>query len=399
MAKHAKLSPSSAARWLTCPGSVALCEGLENKSSSFADEGTAAHDVAAQCLTTSKPASEQVGRTVLTDGGEEVLVTEDMAEHVQVYVDYVNDVVKSSGGELFVEVAVPLQHLTNEKDAEGTSDAVIIAGDEITVIDLKFGRGVEVSAENNEQLMLYASGVLRKFAMAGDFENVRMAISQPRISRQPSEWSCTVKELRAFEMHVMVQAAAVNNMVAGREPVVLTASDKGCKWCLAKATCPTLAKFVQDQIGADFSEVLTGPKLVVQETDLPLHMAAVDLVEEWCKAVRAKVESELLNGKEVEGYKLVQGRNGARAWSDNVEAEAMLKRMRLKVAEMYDLSLISPTTAEKLAKAGKIGKKQWPLVVEMITQREGKPSVAPVTDKRPALVVTPTADDFENLTS
>jgi hypothetical protein len=120
-------------------------------------------------------------------------------------------------------------------------------------------------------------------------------------------------------------------------------------------------------------------------------MAAVPLVEDWCKAVRARLEAELLAGKPIPGWKLVQGRNGARKWANEGEAEATLKRMKLKVEEMYDLKLITPPMAEKLAKAGTIGPKQWPSLQGLIVQKPGPPSVAPETDKRPAW--SP-ADDF-----
>jgi hypothetical protein len=202
-----------------------------------------------------------------------------------------------------------------------------------------------------------------------------------------------VDELVEFESRVLDAAITSREMLKGRQPVSLSPSADACRFC--KAKCTALAAFVEESIGADFDEVITGPKLEVQESDLPKHMAAVDLIEDWCKAVRAKVESELLSGREVEGYKLVQGRRGSRAWSSKEEAEATLKSMRLKVEEMYDFSLISPTSAEKLAKEGKIGKRQWPRVVKLITQSEGKPSVAPESDKRPALVVSPTVDDFD----
>jgi len=128
--------------------------------------------------------------------------------------------------------------------------------------------------------------------------------------------------------------------------------------------------------------------------DLAWAMSKVDLIEGWCKAVRGEVERRLLEGKEVEGYKLVQGRRGPRAWANPEEAEAVLKAMRLKQEVMYDFKLISPTTADKLAKAGTIGKRQWPKVEALITQADGGPSVAPVSDKRPAMLVAVTPDDF-----
>lgn len=422
MAKHAKLSPSSADRWMTCPGSVALSQGIKEESSSYADEGTAAHFLGSECLKLGTDASGYVGRVIylclhLGSGehfeaftepedslaGMEIdvlnkfIVDVEMADHVQVYIDYVRDLVKSTGGELFVEVSVPLTHITGEEDAYGTSDTVIIAGDEIIVVDLKYGRGVEVSAERNRQLLMYASGAAHHFALMGDFKKVRMAISQPRISTLPSEWPCTIEDLREFEVDVFHRAKDVACITEGTVSLEanLNPSEDACRWCKAKATCPALAQKVQDEIGADFDSLLTEKEPTPDGYDnelLATKMACLDLIDLWSKAVRAKVESELLSGNEVPGWKLVQGRKGSRAWANAEEAEAMLKSMRLKVEQMYDFKLISPTTAEKVLKDTP---KRWARAQELIGQSEGKPSVAPVTDKRPALNVTPVADDFD----
>lgn len=129
----------------------------------------------------------------------------------------------------------------------------------------------------------------------------------------------------------------------------------------------------------------------------PLHhqMFAVGLIEDWCKAVRAETERQLLAGDEVPGFKLVLGKAGARAWKDAEEAEKQLKTMRLKVEEMYDLKLISPTSAEKLAKAKVLGPRQWTKLQPLIGRSDPKPSVAPAADKRDAYVPAPVADDFQ----
>jgi hypothetical protein len=121
---------------------------------------------------------------------------------------------------------------------------------------------------------------------------------------------------------------------------------------------------------------------VVPETaddeDLTRVMANADLIESWVKAVRAEVERRLLAGQQVPGYKLVQGKKGNRAWTKAEDAEALLKALGLKSDRMYDYKLASPTSLEKLAKAGEIGPRQWSKISELITQAEGSPSVAPL---------------------
>ncbi|RYF45629.1 MAG: DUF2800 domain-containing protein, partial [Comamonadaceae bacterium] len=112
-----------------------------------------------------------------------------------------------------------------------------------------------------------------------------------------------------------------------------------------------------------------------------------------------EVETRLLAGQPVPGFKLVQGKKGNRQWTSKEEAEALLKAMRVKHDQMYDYTVISPTTAEKLAKAEVIGPRQWPKVVALITQSEGKPSVAPESDKRPALAIAAAAEDFDDVSA
>lgn len=139
---HAELSPSSAVRWMTCPGSVALCQGVTEAPSPYADEGTDAHELAAICLTTNTNAADHLGR-VMELGHK---VDADMARHVQTYLDYVREVVAGTGGVLLVEQRLPISGITGEADAHGTSDAVILTDDEVIVIDLKYGMGETVDA-------------------------------------------------------------------------------------------------------------------------------------------------------------------------------------------------------------------------------------------------------------
>ncbi len=374
---HAQLSPSSATRWMTCPGSVALTKDMLDTSSKYADEGTDAHELAALCLETNTDAVAYLGR-VLTEGHT---VDDDMARHVQSYVQYVRDL--AEGGALLVEQRLPIGNLTGEKDAHGTTDALITHPDELTVADLKYGMGEPVQADNNPQLQIYALAALRQYELAYDFKTVRMVIHQPRLGAV-SEWVQTVEELEAFAVRVAESAQYTEDPDAPLVP-----STKGCRWCEAKATCPAL----RAEVDALFEVV---PEAAPEDT-LATAMSKVDLVDAWSKAVRAETERRLLAGEPVNGFKLVQGRRGARAWGDKTDAEALLKKLRLKVDEMYDLSLISPTKAEKLHEAGTIGPRQWSKVVELVTQSDGKPSVAPESDKRPALV-TSAVSDFDDVT-
>lgn len=406
---HALLSPSSASRWMNCPGSIALEQGYPNTTSKFSSEGTAAHELAEMCLTQRLDADAFIGRIITADGID-FEVDEDMAAHVQFYVDRVREY--ADGHELLVEQRVDFSAVVTVPESFGTSDAIIITADgaELMIVDLKFGRGVKVDAEENSQLQIYALGALDQFGMVYDFERVRMVIVQPRLGHV-SEWDCTVEELLRFGEEVKTAAIVAKSYVdLGADkllPAAFKPSEKACRWCKAKAACPSLDKTVFEGVAPSVDDLADLTEEAVQTAidDLPKvfslslsrKMELVDLVEDWCKAVRARVESELLSGRKVDGYKLVEGRAGSRAWSSKAEAEEALKAMRLKAEDMYDWTLISPTTAEKLAKAGTIGPRQWPKLQNLITRAPGKPSVAPLSDKRPELNPASDLQDLNDL--
>lgn len=429
MSTHAILSPSSAHRWLACPASIALEATIPDTSSSFADEGTVAHYLASVCLENNSTPAGYVGQQiVLHEDGSTVFIAHDytplltdkiftveheMADAIQKYVDYVRALV-AQGGELFVEQRLSISHLTGEPDAFGTSDAVVVLDQELIVVDLKYGRGVRVDAPANDQLTMYLGAALAEHEFTADFQRARAVIVQPRLDHI-SEWDMTLPELRdrldeiknisrvalpyadpAFD----VQDIQASELRPGKGP---------CRFCKAKAICPALGARVQAEVGAEFSDIAATPKEeradkvkalvnIVTPEQLGERMASLDLIEGWCKAIRARVESELLAGRSVPGYKLVEGKRGNRAWTSSDEAEAMLKGFRLKTEEMFDLKLISPTSAEKLSKDGVIGPRQWPKLQALITQSEGSPSVAPEGDKRPALVVGQVTDEFTDVT-
>lgn len=423
---HAKLSPSGADRWMVCPGSTVLEAGKPDTSSNFADEGTAAHFLAATCLETGNNAKDYAAGMYVIQLCEdfkgnhfecfasdavrhnaakvlnEFTIDYDMAEFVQAYVDRCRAV----GGEQFYEQRLAIDHITGEEGAHGTSDFVGIADGELVIRDLKYGRGVKVSAQGNRQLRIYALAAMDEFGLLYEFNRVRIAIDQPRLGHV-DEAVYTVEEMEQFREEVGVATAMVEMAQKfGQDPdkliVYLQVDDKACTFCKAKAECPKMRNHVLTLVADDFVDESKpiAPQLegcttrTMDNALLGNLLASVDIIEDFCKAIRAKAEAELFAGRDVPGYKLVQGRKGSRAWANADEAEQTLKSMRLKVEEMYDLKLISPTTAEKLHKAGVIGPRQWPKLQEIITQSEGKPSVAPASDKRPALVITAVDDEF-----
>lgn len=241
----------------------------------------------------------------------------------------------------------------------------------------------------NPQLNMYGAAAYREHDLAGEIKRVRTVIVQPRINHI-SERVQTVQEIEEFILDVAHAAAACALPDAPRVP-----STKGCRWCRAKATCTA----IQAQVTEAFESVDKAEVGSASDDTLAAAMAKTELIEGWIKAVRGEVERRLVSGIPVPGYKLVQGKAGHRKWSSQDEAEATLKSMRVPHDRMYDYSLVSPTTVEKLFKEGVVGPRQWPKLQPLITQSKGSPSVAPASDKRPAIEVTSaSASDFDDVT-
>ena len=193
MTQHALLSPSSAHRWLACPASVGASQGIPDTSSVHAAEGSAAHELAAQCLGDTLPM--EPAPLVGQQASNGVTFTAEMAGYVGDYVEFVRGWAR--GGALMVEQALDLAAITGEAGAQGTADAVIVAGSRLHVIDLKYGRGVRVDAERNPQLILYALAALDTLDPLGEVTDVMLTIHQPRLEHV-SSWEATADELRAL---------------------------------------------------------------------------------------------------------------------------------------------------------------------------------------------------------
>lgn len=393
--KHAILSPSGADRWMVCPGSVQLSQGIPDSKNIYSTEGTDLHEVAALCLEEGRAAKDLIGLSMLSGA----LMTEEQADAVQAYVDAVYTYRGAIHGLLLVEQKVPLTWLTGEAEAEGTADCVIFGQEgneeEVVVIDAKFGRGVAVEVEGNRQIQMYALGVIQQNDFWDLVKRVRLVIVQPRVST-PKEWVVSLEELKAFSRDVRDAAARV-----ATDADLLVPSEKGCRFCRAQALCPALRDSAESAMLDGFIDEPPGGvatqsdgRVVTDNTKLGELMDRLSMIEAWMKAIRAEVERRLLCGNKIPGWKLVQGKKGNRKWEEEAIVEKVLKqKLHLKNDDMYVSALMSPSQIQKVLKH-RPG--DWKKVEQYIVQAAGEPSVAPASDPRPEMVVSQPLEGFED---
>lgn len=410
---HARLGPSGYEWWSNCPGAPALCDGLPNNTSAYAAEGSVAHEIADQVLTGELADASVMLDTIVSYEGYDILVDQEMVDSVNGYVDTVR-AIAGEDGLLLPEQSLPIGHLTGETGATGTTDAIVIKGNRMTVIDLKYGKGVRVDAEGNGQGRMYALGALHQYGMIHDIDEVEIMIIQPRVDDGVTSEVLSIGELEEFKDLVELAAGTVAHADSISDTPefdgYLTPGDKQCRFCSAKAICPALKAKVDTSLALvstcsveDFAD-LTMPKQAatvsitpdVPSEKLAEFLRAVPLIEAAISGVRAEVERRLFADQDVPGFYLGEGKKGNRAWSSEAEAKkAIVKRGRLTKEQAYESKLISPTKAEKL-----LGKDTIKLLTNegLIKQPEGKPSVCQIGDKNPPYKVV-TAESFADLSA
>lgn len=402
---HALLSPSGAEKWIKCPNSIAAESNQPDvRDNTAADLGTDKHELLAHCLNLKLPATSQLSRTMFKGN----VVDFDFAYAVQIVIDGVDDRIKAyqlAGARVCVEVEqdVPISRITGEVNATGRADIVLLATwldgrGEICVIDAKFGYR-EVDPEMNFQGMLYALGALEKYSIAEEYQTVVIVIAQPAVSETFSEWLISVFDLFEWSDKIAERAATkallIYSMRDGRalKNEDFNPGEKQCQWCKANAVCGARATKVQEIIGADFDKIESAiAPSMLSNADLGDVWSSLDFIESWAKAVRGRIEYELLQGNEVPGTKLVEGRRGNRSWDNDEEAETLLKSFRMKQEELYSFKLLGP---KPILEALKDQPRRVKKIEALITQKAGKPHVAHVSDKRQSLEVKPVSNNFE----
>ena len=370
MGEHSYLSPSSAHRWSRCPGAPEAEAQEPETSSKYADEGTAAHELAALVLATDFPIDRYRGRLLPVTAH---VVDDEMVRHVGEYVDYV----RALRGTKWVEQRLDLgEWVPDPKGTWGTADCVALHRRTLRVVDLKYGRGVPVSAGNNPQLVLYALGAMRLVEDILDVRQVVLVIHQPRLG-SVSEVTLPVRtvlqrgrELREAAMRALAPAPP-------RIP------GDWCRFCRAAATCPPLARVTQAVTTLELDTTATAADLpppdALSDAQLAVALAYRPAIEGWLGAIEARVTARLLHGEAFVGWKLVRGRAN-RSWGDAEAAETALVAIHGDGA--YEpRKLLSVAQAEK-----KVPKDRWEArLAPFVLRGVGKPTLVPESDKRPAI--------------
>ena len=368
---HALLSASGASRWMNCTPSARLEETFEDSGTSdFAAEGTLAHEFGEAFLKAYIEGPATVPNTCALVGHR--LYTNDMEGEVDKYVDYVVEsfeVAKKTTKDavLLIEQKVDLTDYI--ENGFGSDDAIIVADGTLTVIDLKYGKGIRVNADENSQLKLYGLGTLRQFEMMYDIHTVKLVIVQPRLDHV-SEWEISASDLLAWGEKEVRPKAKLAYAGGG-----IQISGEWCKWCKVKGRCATLAannlKIAKDA----FSEK-PDPHLLTDAQLLEVYHK-IDQISDWINAVDSYLLSEAVKGKKWAGLKLVEGKSN-RVWSDVEKVQETLSSLGYEKDEYLNSKLAGLGDIEKL-----VGKAKFPVILgDLIIKPQGKPTLVPLSDKR-----------------
>lgn len=377
---HALLSPSAAHRWLHCTAAPRLEQGAADNETDYAAEGTLAHAYCARHLKT------YLGQDV-ADENQEIeqygqYHTGEMDEYTETYKTIVLEkynAARATTKDALLLVETRLDFSSYVPEAFGTADAIIIADGTMEIIDFKYGKGVRVSAKENPQMKIYAVGAYERFNFEYAIDNVRMTIVQPRIDNL-SEYELTAVELIDWAENTLAPKAAEAFSGKGEQM-----PGPWCQFCKVKAQCRKLASQAID------TQAKCDPKLLSPAEIAEMVLPKIETIKSWLKGIEDYTLQQALAGTNYPGFKIVEGRS-VRKISDPAQVQNILcqngydESDYLKPAELRTI-----TDLEKL-----IGKKKFGLLcADYITKPQGKPTLVPYSDKRPAFNAA--ADDFKDM--
>jgi hypothetical protein len=366
---HAKLSASGSKKWLTCTPSAHLEEQFPDEDGDFSREGTFAHAVFAQDLNTwlGRPVDPLPTDLLHFD-------SQDLRDHVAAAVKRAKAAIeeaRSTCGDAVIYVEQKLDFSPWVPEGFGTGDLVIITDDLAWILDLKFGKGVLVDAVGNSQMRLYGLGAYNELNMLYNIQRVRSTVLQPRLDNWGSE-ELTVEELLQWAEDVVVPKA---KMAWDGEGELVAGEHCSSAFCRARFTCP--ARNAQANALIESSFALLPPDMLNPQ-QMSQVLSRADEVIGWLSDVKTWCLAHAEKGNPVPGFKLVEGRSNRRYRDPDAVATAVTAA-GIDEALIYERSIIGLTAMEKL-----LGKKKFADILgNHIEKPRGKPTLVPVTDKRP----------------
>ena len=361
--KHAVLSASSSERWLNCPPSARLCETYEDKSSDYAAEGTDAHALAEARLKQALGIPTEDPVENLTWYNAEM---EDCAQGYAAYVVELLETAKQTCSDPVVMIEQRVDFSRWVPGGFGTGDCICIAEGLLNIVDLKYGAGIEVSADHNPQMMLYALGALEIFDDIYDIDTVRMTIYQPRKS------NISIFEMSKDALLTWADTELTEKARLAYEGQGNFSCGEWCRFCKAKAECRERAIYNLRLAQYDF----LNPALL-QDEEIADILGRIDALTSWASDVKEYALQQAISGKEWPGWKLVEGRSNRKYTSE----AAVAATVEDAGFDPYERKVLGVTAMQKM-----LGKTRFEeLLAPYIEKPQGKPTLVPESDKRPAM--------------
>lgn len=376
---HAILGPSSADRWLNCPGSVALTRDLPDEDSPYAKEGSAAHEV----LEAARRGTRSLLAMLGTKTSNGVTVTQDMLDAAQYFMDHLAELPGVEFNEQKVEFTDWVAEGFGTLDAAKGNDGVVY------IRDFKYGRGILVEAADNAQLKLYALGFLQTYGYLYEVETFNLGIVQPRLDH--------VDETEISTVDLLKWAAAVlvpgSNLALSADAPLKAGS--WCGFCKIKATCETRARTAVSEALSEFDD-LTQPPIPpatirysgsMTNAQIAKALESIPLLRSWIADIEGYTVRQLMQGQAVGEYKLVEGRTSRRWGVQGEQLDRAVVDAGVPIEDLYVTELRSPAQVEKA-----LGKRRFKLIEDYVERVPGRATLAPGSDKRPALAVSAAAE-------
>lgn len=376
---HAILSPSSAKRWINCPPSALINAEAPQKDTVYTREGTLAHAVAE--LKARKYFLGYGPRKYAADLRKlkaDELWQDEIDRHTDTYLEVLKDLAAAFPEPPHVALEVRVDFSEYVPEGFGTADCLMISGRVLQIVDFKYGKGVDVDAVENPQMMLYALGALLDYEAIYDINLVRMAIVQPRIKAEPATWEIPAEHLLRWANLVVEPAAKLASKGGGE-----FAEGDWCRFCAIRGSCRARASV--NTALEDFGMKLP-PEL--NDEEVARALALGQRLASWLSDLQDYALQACLDGREIPGFKAVEGRS-VRAWTNQDDAFNAARASGVPEEMLFERKPVTLAALEKL-----MGKKPFAeALADYVTTPPGKPTLAPESDKRPAITNKTTAED------